>query len=368
VSETASFIAPRPLTVKKTQFRQDHDGSFFMSTPQNDEKASEPSDRNTSSPWNPSLRRIMGSVATLGVLETSLLTYSKLSGPSIDICGTSGDCSSVLNGPYSVIPFTDIPLSAVGLGAYVFTALLALVPVLTNDSQDTNNRMALLSLTTAMGTFSVFLLSLIYGVLHTSCPYCLLSACCSITLAACAWIGGCLPEQEKKQQGVQAGIVSFLATTAMAVVFFGSVGDITPFPTMNSSRTSSSSLYFLASSSSSPKNEQGVLQSMSPPPITTTSSERALVLSDNLLLYNAKMYGAYWCSHCFDQKQAFGKKAFSQIQYIECSREGMNSQTSLCKEMDVPGYPTWEIDGKLYPGERDLEELEEILKVIQIKK
>jgi hypothetical protein len=127
-------------------------------------------------------------------------------------------------------------------------------------------------------------------------------------------------------------------------------------------------LYFLASSSSSPKNEQGVLQSMSPPPITTTSSERALVLSDNLLLYNAKMYGAYWCSHCFDQKQAFGKKAFSQIQYIECSREGMNSQTSLCKEMDVPGYPTWEIDGKLYPGERDLEELEEILKDIQIKK
>jgi hypothetical protein len=26
----------------------------------------------------------------------------------------------------------------------------------------------------------------------------------------------------------------------------------------------------------------------------------------------------------------------------------------------VPGYPTWEINGELYPGEKSIEELEEI--------
>ena len=40
----------------------------------------------------------------------------------------------------------------------------------------------------------------------------------------------------------------------------------------------------------------------------------------------------------------------------------VNSQNSLCKERDVPGYPTWEIKGKLYPGEKELDELEEIIK------
>jgi uncharacterized membrane protein len=298
----------------------------------------------------------MGSLATLGILETSLLTYSKLSGPSLDLCGTSGDCSSVWNGPYSVLPNTDIPLSALGFTAYAITAILALAPILTNNSEDGKNRMALLSLTTAMATFSIFLLSLLYGVLHTSCPYCLASACFSILLAACAWFGGCLPED--KQRGVQAGIATFAATTAMAVAFFASVDPDSTTPMTSFPASSGGTLW---TSTSKQQEQPAVLQNMVPPPITTTSSERALLLSDNLSRYNAKMYGAYWCGHCFDQKQAFGKLAFSKISYIECSAEGMNSQTPLCKERNVPGYPTWEIDGKLYPGERELEELEDIL-------
>jgi len=37
------------------------------------------------------------------------------------------------------------------------------------------------------------------------------------------------------------------------------------------------------------------------------------------------------------------------------------SQRELCKEKRVPGFPTWEIQGKQYPGEKDLAELEAIL-------
>ena len=95
------------------------------------------------------------------------------------------------------------------------------------------------------------------------------------------------------------------------------------------------------------------------------------------------------CSHCYDQKEAFGKKAFSKVTYIECSKDGYNQQNTLCKEsgtssrspnvqsmqsalcthsstiiflhVGVPGYPTWIIKGKQYPGEQTLEELEEIV-------
>jgi hypothetical protein len=31
--------------------------------------------------------------------------------------------------------------------------------------------------------------------------------------------------------------------------------------------------------------------------------------------------------------------------------------------LQVPGYPTWEIGGELYPGEKTIEQLEEISKL-----
>ncbi|CAM9972106.1 unnamed protein product [Phaeothamnion confervicola] len=85
---------------------------------------------------------------------------------------------------------------------------------------------------------------------------------------------------------------------------------------------------------------------------------------------DAKIYGAYWCSHCEHQarhakregKEMFGAEAFEKyITYIECSRQGVDNQADLCRAKDVPGYPTWEIKGKLFPGEKTLEEIEEIV-------
>jgi hypothetical protein len=37
--------------------------------------------------------------------------------------------------------------------------------------------------------------------------------------------------------------------------------------------------------------------------ITTTSSPFALSLAKHLNSIGAKMYGAFWCSHCLEQKQ-----------------------------------------------------------------
>lgn len=34
------------------------------------------------------------------------------------------------------------------------------------------------------------------------------------------------------------------------------------------------------------------------------------------------MYGAFWCTHCFEQKQAFGVQAMQDFPYVECYPEG----------------------------------------------
>ncbi|RJQ17615.1 hypothetical protein C4573_01395 [Candidatus Woesearchaeota archaeon] len=71
---------------------------------------------------------------------------------------------------------------------------------------------------------------------------------------------------------------------------------------------------------------------------------------------NASMYGAYWCSHCANQKKEFGS-AFMYINYVECDAKGAKANPALCEEKGIQGYPTWEIHGILFPGEMPLDKL-----------
>lgn len=73
-----------------------------------------------------------------------------------------------------------------------------------------------------------------------------------------------------------------------------------------------------------------------------------------------KLYGAYWCSHCANQKAHFGKQAIPKLPYIECDPRGKNPQIKLCldKGMRERGYPTWEFqDGSFVSGEMELAEI-----------
>eukprot|EP00978_Attheya_sp_CCMP212_P021084 scaffold61205_cov53-Attheya_sp.AAC.2 len=335
-------------------------------------------DSNQKDCWNPGLRKVMGGLASMGAIETAYLTYIKLwSDAPNDFCSTGGDCGSViLNSPYATIslgPDVSIPLSALGFVAYTLVAGLAVVPLVLSKSSgnnkeegvnvgdgnvdvdvdvdvDVNNRLALVALTTVMATVSSFLLSLLFGVLHATCPYCLVSAGLSMTLGVLAWAGGAVPPSQTTR-GAQLGAYSVLATTAAALAVFSSVvGDTT------NDVSSLSSALSVASA-----NDSTLVSPSAPPAITTTSSKESLALAKELKQLDAKMYGAFWCSHCYDQKQTFGKEAMQQIPYIECAKDGLNSQTALCKEHKVPGYPTWEIGGQLYPGEQEIEELQEVV-------
>lgn len=69
------------------------------------------------------------------------------------------------------------------------------------------------------------------------------------------------------------------------------------------------------------------------------------------------MYGAYWCTHCQNQKKLFGN-SWKHIIYIECSLPGGRGQTQECTDAGIKGYPTWMMPGGLQlSGERTFEEL-----------
>lgn len=63
-----------------------------------------------------------------------------------------------------------------------------------------------------------------------------------------------------------------------------------------------------------------------------------------------KMYGAYWCPHCNEQKQMFGS-SWKYINYIECSLPNRGGQTQDCNQAGIQAYPAWEFqDGKRAVG------------------
>jgi len=54
-----------------------------------------------------------------------------------------------------------------------------------------------------------------------------------------------------------------------------------------------------------------------------------------------KMYGAYWCPHCAEQKEEFGK-SFQYVNYVECAIRGSKEMTPACKAAGVQHFPSWQ--------------------------
>ncbi|MEK7614773.1 MAG: hypothetical protein AAB431_00095 [Patescibacteria group bacterium] len=72
-----------------------------------------------------------------------------------------------------------------------------------------------------------------------------------------------------------------------------------------------------------------------------------------------KMYGAWWCPHCTNQKAQF-EGAFDKVTYIECSNPGSRNMNQICKDAGIEGFPTWEFaDGTRQSGEIPLAKLAE---------
>jgi len=305
--------------------------------------------RRRSSPWlHRWSRPLIGAIALAGASLTAYLTAVKLSGGEVsclagEASAAASDCNDVLSSPYAEV--FGIPLTVFGLLAYLSMAAFALGPLAVNrDRQkELRNRLEewswllLLVGATAMAVFSGYLMYVLAFELKVPCLYCITSATFAasfllLTLFGRAW--------DDLGQVFFTGIVVALVTL---------VGTLGVYAGVNSPTVA---------------GEGGVIPSPTTAPvpglgweITTTSGPAEIALAEHLTAQGVKNYGAYWCPHCYEQKQLFGKEAFSKIDYIECEADGKDAQPEACADAGVRSYPSWEIDGKLYPGTKPLAEL-----------
>ena len=91
--------------------------------------------------------------------------------------------------------------------------------------------------------------------------------------------------------------------------------------------------------------------------VTSESTKESIALAKYLKNKGVIKYSAYWCPNCLDQSELFGKQAYKELNVVECARDGKNSQTQLCIDKKIQGFPSWEINGKIIIGVQTLKEL-----------
>ncbi|MGO8793486.1 MAG: hypothetical protein ACLQLC_01580 [Candidatus Sulfotelmatobacter sp.] len=71
-----------------------------------------------------------------------------------------------------------------------------------------------------------------------------------------------------------------------------------------------------------------------------------------------KMYGAYWCPHCAEQKEEFGR-SFRYVNYVECAIKDSRELAAACKAANVQHFPSWQfgLGQPLVEGKFPLQEL-----------
>lgn len=77
--------------------------------------------------------------------------------------------------------------------------------------------------------------------------------------------------------------------------------------------------------------------SASKPKVLSPTETLAQCLTDS----GTKFFGAFWCPHCQNQKQLFGRSAAPLLPYVECSTKNGQEQLPICIENNIESYPTW---------------------------
>jgi len=276
----------------------------------------------------------MAVLATIGVIDTGSITLSKwgwigdLSCSSTGLFGCNG-CEKVLSSAWGSL--LGQPLALFGLLGYGAVLLMAVVPlVLQGDlrvSFGQKSWWGLFLLSTGMAVFSGVLLGVMAFGIRDCCPFCILSAGLSSALFVLSLIGG---DWEDRGQLIFSGVITALLVGVIGLGWAASVGR----PVVDSA--------------------PGVA-----PPVRSESNAGQIALAEHLTASGAKIYTAYWCPHCHDQKELFGRQATEKLTVVECAPDGRNSQRELCEAKKIEGYPTWEINGQLDSGVKPLAKLAE---------
>ena len=91
--------------------------------------------------------------------------------------------------------------------------------------------------------------------------------------------------------------------------------------------------------------------------VSSESTKETIKFAKYLKDIGVIKYSAYWCPNCLNQSELFGKQAYKELNVVECANDGKNSQTQLCIDKKIKGFPSWEINGKIILGVLTLREL-----------
>jgi uncharacterized membrane protein/glutaredoxin len=270
-------------------------------------------------------------LATVGAIDTGAITLKRwgLLG-ALSCPGGADGCDKVLNSAWGSL--FGQPLSLFGFLAYGAVLLMAVLPLVLRGELRTRlaswSWWGLLLTSTGMALFSLILIGLLITKIHAFCFFCALSASLSLALFVLSLLGG-----DWQDQG------QMLFRVVLVGLLVGLVG-----------------LSWAATvDRPAPETVRGV-----PPAVIASSTPEAIALAEHLSGSGAAMYSAYWCPHCHEQKELFGKQATAKLKVIECAPDGRNSQKALCDSKKIEGFPTWEIDGKLEVGVKPLAKLAQL--------
>lgn len=270
----------------------------------------------------------MAVLATIGVIDTASITLNRWGVIGNLSCpGGAEGCDKVLNSPWGTV--FGQPLSLFGFLAYAAVLVMALLPlVLKGEARTSVNGLSwwgLFLLSAGMAIFSLVLVGVMAFQIKAFCTFCLMSAAISLTLFVLSLIGG---EWEDTGALFFRGVLTVLAVGLIGLGW--------------------------ATSMNRPESATGPGM---PRPVVAASTPATLALAEHLTATGAVMYSAYWCPHCHDQKELFGKEASAKLKIIECAPDGRDSQAALCASKNIQGFPTWEIKGQLDSGQKSLAQL-----------
>jgi len=289
--------------------------------------------------------RLVAGLGVAGAAETGYLAWVKLSGGTA-LCLASGGCTSVLDSPYASL--YGLPLPLLGAAAYGGVAALGALGAALGEGEDGSTsasastslalRDGLVAGASVLATTSAALMTVLATRLGGElCPWCLASAGLSGGIAATV-AAGLEPAQRARAAPLAAGISASVLLT-LGSAFSGISADAA------------------GSAFSLPYNM---------PAVESHSSDAKLAMAKRLKAAGAKMYGAFWCSHCFAQKEYFGQEAMADFPYVECYPDGFFRSEDgkgtvidqACSDIGIRGFPTWVINGQNYEGEQSLDNLE----------
>ena len=286
-------------------------------------------------------------LSTVGVIDTGSITLNKwgLIG-NLNCLGGIEGCDKVLNSAWGTFYETSnfsIPLSLIGLISYLLILLMAILPLIPILKSQKNNISKVswwgsfyISISTF--TFSLILISIMIFKIKAFCFFCLLSCLISLSILLLNVFGGGWEDYGKL---FFRGFIMSVAVLLAGLIWSSSVDP-------------------------SNKEVSNNIQGM-PPAVIAISSPEKIKLAEHLTKEGAVMYNAYWCPHCHDQKEMFGKEASEKLNLVECAKDGFNNQRELCEAKGITGFPSWEINGSIDSGVKSLKELAKISNYKNIK-